>query len=540
MKTTKSFSTRRIFVFQLPNFFLYDRFESFSVEIFYVKSVVRETFDKELEDFSRYIFEKVFEGLVNDSMKFDVGKSECPFLPCLLTKTNEIDWKRMSTICQRSTRKLIDPSELDENELFLLRHVNPSQLIAADLNPSLIKFASDRWEFKRKDPTIETYADHFENKVPSIRIRRDFRLCTEKVVQKTRKFYLTPATSKENRQIEIEPKRVAHYPIELLEFAPLNQRDQTLISIFPSVFTRVVQLFHLTQLEKVFLDDENSAIFHRDEILSIDFTDGLTLALKNNVLPLSSFDYRLLFEKRRKFPSTLSFFFQSTTCRSAAEQTDLENLEILGDCFLKLSMSLSLYHQCPRGHSGELTQKKDRKISNKNLFNLANEKQLKRFLSAYRVIFTGKEANWLPPSYTSTNEKYLEQKSKRKAFSDMIEAFIGAFLIVTDYGTTIQMMKSLGLPTVPRDEKGKKKTKRNENFSLRKKTIDRLGQLMKSPTILFDENVSKDEIERFYVDKNFQRVEQAFQYTFTNKALLISAMTHASYINNRLTFCYER
>lgn len=63
---------------------------------------------------------------------------------------------------------------------------------------------------------------------------------------------------------------------------------------------------------------------------------------------------------------------------------------------------------------------------------------------------------------------------------------------------------------------------------------------MKSPTILSDENASKDQIESFYNQKNFQRVEQALKYKFNNKALLISAMTHASYINNRLTFCYER
>ena len=63
---------------------------------------------------------------------------------------------------------------------------------------------------------------------------------------------------------------------------------------------------------------------------------------------------------------------------------------------------------------------------------------------------------------------------------------------------------------------------------------------MNSPTILCDRNVTKPEIERFYREKNFERVERALKYQFQDKALLISAMTHPSYIDNRLTLCYER
>ena len=136
----------------------------------------------------------------------------------------------------------------------------------------------------------------------------------------------------------------------------------------------------------------------------------------------------------------------------------MENLEILGDCFLKLSMSMSLYHQYPTESAGKLTTKKDRQVSNKNLYRLASENDLKKFIYIDRVVFGGTDNNWIPPGYavvTATSDKYTHQHAKQKAFADMIEALIGAFLIATDYATTRHMMKWLGLDAIPIDEQSK-------------------------------------------------------------------------------------
>ncbi|CAF1624056.1 unnamed protein product, partial [Rotaria magnacalcarata] len=97
---------------------------------------------------------------------------------------------------------------------------------------------------------------------------------------------------------------------------------------------------------------------------------------------------------------------------------DNENFEVLGDSILKLMLSMALYYRYPSASPG-------------------------------------KDANWLPPGYKmnepelTTGQQYSHQNAKRKAFSDMIEAFIGAFLISTNYITTIKFMDWLGLNVMP-------------------------------------------------------------------------------------------
>ncbi|CAF4362164.1 unnamed protein product [Rotaria sp. Silwood2] len=150
--------------------------------------------------------------------------------------------------------------------------------------------------------------------------------------------------------------------------------------------------------------------------------------------------------------------FQAITRRSSGEQMDNENFEILGDCFLKLAVSMSLYYRYHLASAGLLTAKKIKQISNENLYRLVVKKQLKNYLNVNKIVFRGKDANWLPPGYNidetklTISEQFSHQKAKRKAFSDMIEAFIGAFLISSNYKTTIEFMHWLGLDVIPINE----------------------------------------------------------------------------------------
>jgi len=155
---------------------------------------------------------------------------------------------------------------------------------------------------------------------------------------------------------------------------------------------------------------------------------------------------------------SVDILFQAVTRRSVMEQVDMENLEILGDCFLKLTISMALYYRYPLANVGELTIEKTKEISNENLYRLAVEKRLKNYLYIEKIIFQGNDSNWLPPGYIvkiNDGKKYTHQKAKRKAFADMIEAFIGAFLISSNYITTIKFMHWLGLNVIPFDENRK-------------------------------------------------------------------------------------
>ncbi len=213
--------------------------------------------------------------------------------------------------------------------------------------------------------------------------------------------------------------------------------------------------------------------------------------------------------------------FQAITRRSTDEDVDMENLEILGDCFLKLTVSMSLYHRYPLAGAGALTIEKAKQISNGNLYRIAVLKNLKAYLNATKINLRGKDANWIPPGYSIVDEseakRYKTQKVKRKAFADMMEAFIGAYLISTNYSKTIQFMKWLGLDVIPED------------------------QII--PPIVCS-SIENGEIDRvvnhFYREQEFSFIEEIIHYEFKNKAYLIAAFTHPSSFANRLTNCYER
>lgn len=161
-------------------------------------------------------------------------------------------------------------------------------------------------------------------------------------------------------------------------------------------------------------------------------------------------------------PST-DLLFQSVTRRSVAEQCDMENLEILGDCFLKLAVSLCFYYRYPEAMAGSLTDLKKTQISNNNLTRISMEKKLRIYLNASKIEFRGKRANWLPPGFVSDpnlkEDFYSTQQINIKAFADMIEAMIGAYLISTDYISTLIFMASIGLDVIPYNENSK-----NEHF----------------------------------------------------------------------------
>lgn len=262
------------------------------------------------------------------------------------------------------------------------------------------------------------------------------------------------------------------------------------------------------------------------------------------VLPLDSLRYDLLFQKENWYQPSSSVLLQAVTRRCLDKRCDMENLEILGDCFLKLAMSLILFHQHPTGGAGILTSKKDKQVSNANLRQLAMQKGLERYLNAHVPVYSGKKANWIPPSYRIDEqhaEEYLKLRVKPKAIADMVEALIGCYLVSTDYKTTMQFMDWVGLKVIPEMNSSETVEERPAlgKFS---NVIDETTQ---TPPVLrpYPPDRERDvvrQVNEFFDRRAFSDIERILKYTFKNKAFLIAAFTHPSYIDNFLTICYER
>ncbi|CAF4292177.1 unnamed protein product, partial [Adineta steineri] len=136
--------------------------------------------------------------------------------------------------------------------------------------------------------------------------------------------------------------------------------------------------------------------------------------------------------------------------------------------------------------------------------------------------YEGKKANWTPPGYTIINgnlsERYTTQETTWNAIADMAEALIGAFLVSTDYITTIKFMDWLGLDVIPQYEQ---------------------NSVMEIPSIL-QRNSTNDLVRQFYDEKLFNEIEKEIRYDFTNKAYLITAFTHSTYGKKAVTKDYKR
>ena len=92
---------------------------------------------------------------------------------------------------------------------------------------------------------------------------------------------------------------------------------------------------------------------------------------------------------------------EAVTSASAGENFNLERLEMLGDSFLKMAVSIHVYWHKHYKDEGKLTKYRQRQISNKNLFNLAHKRHLPGYIN--HSIFT--KQTWIPPGFTLLRSK---------------------------------------------------------------------------------------------------------------------------------------
>ena len=293
-----------------------------------------------------------------------------------------------------------------------------------------------------------------------------------------------------------------------------------------------------------------------------------------------------------------AFLLQAVTLKSANDSIDNERLETLGDSFLKLATSVFLYCERPRAYEGRLTSARMRRIGNLNLFRLAKRKKMMGKILSKKFVPTG---GWIPPCYTfSCKEKggssepcdaakanklsdaerqYVYHRVTDKGAADFAESLIGAYLVAGGMEAAIQFMKWIGLK-ITRSEKmehGGEATSQEmsdgepEGSSSESLDVPRSKRCRQSPDQgpLFDEDAnllihdSPQILQRhfgpappsFYKSDEkgdvvmkllqcspgcLEHIQREVHWTFRDKALLLQALTHASYQRNTVTDCYQR
>ena len=284
-----------------------------------------------------------------------------------------------------------------------------------------------------------------------------------------------------------------------------------------------------------------------------------------------------------------ALILQAVTTAHATDIFNLERLEMLGDAFLKLAVSLYLYTTFEDKDEGKLTKRKIKQISNLALFRAAE----RRGLSPYVHDKQFARGMWCPPgcrvsqSYKGTakeaaavdamevdevddpasddhqttaadrvRQECSTQCLSDKAVADSVEALIGAYLISCGYQGALSFMKYLGLQVLPEESNdnlqdlegdGSLEESDQEYSSCSEDSDDELSGDLSSPGkyAIFDlpqlihfGTDNQDKVNQLIMGHN--TFEERIQYTFKNKLYLLQALTHASYQPNRVTDCYQR
>ena len=257
-----------------------------------------------------------------------------------------------------------------------------------------------------------------------------------------------------------------------------------------------------------------------------------------------------------------SLVLQAITTTHSGDAFNLERLEMLGDSFLKLAVSIHLFCTYSDKDEGKLTRRRTNQISNLALYRAAAKKSLGEYLQNTQLARdvwcpTGCQFGDVPPNRTTGSppmevdswdtieamevdetsemrQKCNTQKIADKSIADSIEGLIGAYLISCGYLGALRFMKFLGLKVLPEVVVKVDIDPRAENSK-----SGCYARFWPDQTKITAAQGKGDMVFRLTSGlENFEN--ESISYNFQHKLYLVEALTHASYHENRVTPSYER
>ena len=269
-----------------------------------------------------------------------------------------------------------------------------------------------------------------------------------------------------------------------------------------------------------------------------------------------------------------SLVLQAITTTHSGDAFNLERLEMLGDSFLKLAVSIHLFCAYSDKDEGKLTRRKTNQISNLALYRAAAKKSLGEYLQSTQLARdvwcpTGCQFGDVPPNRTTGSpamevdsedtveamevDETLERGKKTKltateharqkcntqmiadkSIADSIEGLIGAYLISCGYLGALRFLKFLRLKVLPEVDVNVDIDPRAENSK-----SGCYARFWPDQTKITAAQGKGDMVFRLTSGlENFEN--ESISYNFQQKLYLVEALTHASYHENRVTPSYER
>ncbi|XP_050092159.1 endoribonuclease Dicer [Anopheles aquasalis] len=260
---------------------------------------------------------------------------------------------------------------------------------------------------------------------------------------------------------------------------------------------------------------------------------------------------------------------QALTSKHAHDVFNLERFELLGDAFLKFSVSAFLLMQHTSWHEGYLTTCKSRMVSNRNLLYCAMQYGLPGMQKVHRF---DPRNEWLPPLATvpkvireamikakempallyklELSEEEVQtgivQQSKVDAFLPLIheneEESRSTLMAVLQHvqvsdKTVADSMEAL-LGVCVKSVGYERSFRALSHFGILPRGAD-LAKLLCAPNYtVLSYQTERDTIDRLLIAP--EKIERTLGYQFRNRTLLLQAFTHATYTANTLTRSYEQ
>ncbi|RKP06066.1 hypothetical protein THASP1DRAFT_16494, partial [Thamnocephalis sphaerospora] len=258
--------------------------------------------------------------------------------------------------------------------------------------------------------------------------------------------------------------------------------------------------------------------------------DRLSMPERCRVLPVSadvfstamllpSLLYRLeaallAFELGARFELKTSpeHLLEAITAPQAGVAAHYERLEVLGDSFLKMATSTSLFLDYTLTEEGRLHSRRIRIISNRALRLSA----LQRELYVYTMAQSFNRRRWLPRGYyyalPGDSKGRTQDSLSKKMISDVVEACMGACMEVCGLDGALHCAIQLGVP-----------------FGSVKQWKD-FAPLREPPAYVTPGMLS---------ELDYTSIEEKIGYTFQERSYLLEAYTHSSFPDSSRR-CYER
>lgn len=306
------------------------------------------------------------------------------------------------------------------------------------------------------------------------------------------------------------------------------------------------QPFHLERRNKLL----NEYLFQIGELKEVPKNEIIPCDIVKDVSSNEITSFEAKIDLKTHIGPSPSLLLQALTAKGAGDEIDLERLEIIGDSFLKYSMSIKSYIKYPDFDEGRLTRFRSRLIQNLNLYQQAKKKKLPEYLITSRFHCN---KTWLPPCYVvedHIDEKNVIKKPKKKrnvenmevveesdnplhlyfkkqvisdkCVADSVEALIGCYLLSSGQLGALRFMAWIGV----------------NPFLDGETEFENWPPPPPNPIVCEPGPLIHQRLE--FLTNGFDRFEKAIGYTFKNKAYLLQAFTHPSYSDNEITDCYQR